>query len=292
MRIKRLPNMLAVHLKRFALGEIKLSWRVAHPTELRLFNSVRDCVFFFATGGVSLLTFLTVSFSTTVLKTNDAPDPDRIYDLVGAVIHVGKQMSSGHYISVVRAQGHWLLFDDEIVSVSAWKIWHPHRMWFPPCFNNADPFSLFRKTIPEAELELFFGHTDLQSRHARSQETSYILFYQARDFAVQESASAVRCNHISSSEKSRTWKRRPRLGVSKHEKAVPHAPVNHDADARERAADQASMAVESNVSRGRRKCSACHARHVPIAALIPVSHTLPFRASLGCDQRHRRRQNK
>lgn len=45
MKIKRLPNVLAVHLKRFKYMErlqrhAKLSYRVVFPTELRLFNTV------------------------------------------------------------------------------------------------------------------------------------------------------------------------------------------------------------------------------------------------------------
>lgn len=142
MRIKQLPNMLAVHLKRFARGEIKLSWRVAHPTELRLFNSVRDCVA--AAGVIVSFDISHPALSNIALKTNDAPDPDRIYDLVGAVIHIGRQMSSGHYISVVRTQGHWLMFDDEIVTVGAvWTFW-PSQASPASTANNPNPKPLNR----------------------------------------------------------------------------------------------------------------------------------------------------
>ena len=45
MRIKTLPRVLALHLKRFKFIErlqrhTKLSFRVVHPFELRLFNTV------------------------------------------------------------------------------------------------------------------------------------------------------------------------------------------------------------------------------------------------------------
>ena len=45
MRVKRLPNILALHLKRFKYMEqinrhIKVSHRVVFPLELRLFNTV------------------------------------------------------------------------------------------------------------------------------------------------------------------------------------------------------------------------------------------------------------
>jgi ubiquitin carboxyl-terminal hydrolase 9/13 len=46
MKIKRLPKVLALHLKRFKYQErvqryIKLSYRVVFPMELRLFDTVR-----------------------------------------------------------------------------------------------------------------------------------------------------------------------------------------------------------------------------------------------------------
>jgi ubiquitin carboxyl-terminal hydrolase 9/13 len=66
MKIKKLPNVLALHLKRFKYQEdvqkyIKLAYRVAFPFELRLFNTV-----------------------------DDAPDPDRLYELFAIVVHIGK----------------------------------------------------------------------------------------------------------------------------------------------------------------------------------------------------------
>jgi ubiquitin carboxyl-terminal hydrolase 9/13 len=66
MKIKKLPNILALHLKRFKYQEdlkkyIKLTYRVAFPLELRLFNTV-----------------------------DDVDDPDRLYELFGIVIHIGR----------------------------------------------------------------------------------------------------------------------------------------------------------------------------------------------------------
>ena len=65
MKIKTLPNVLALHLKRFKYQEdsqrySKLSYRVAFPFELRLFNTV-----------------------------DDAPNPDRLYQLFAIVVHIG-----------------------------------------------------------------------------------------------------------------------------------------------------------------------------------------------------------
>ena len=66
MKIKKLPNILALHLKRFKYQEdvqryIKLTYRVAFPFELRLFNTV-----------------------------DDTEDADRLYELFAIVVHIGK----------------------------------------------------------------------------------------------------------------------------------------------------------------------------------------------------------
>lgn len=56
MRVKRLPMILALHLKRFKYMEqfnrhIKVSHRVVFPLELRLFNTVRLCMGFDLSNG-------------------------------------------------------------------------------------------------------------------------------------------------------------------------------------------------------------------------------------------------
>jgi len=129
MRVKKLPTILALHLKRFKYVEqynrhIKVSHRVVFPLELRLFNT-----------------------------SDDAVNPDRMYDLVAVVIHCGSGPNRGHYISIVKSHGFWLIFDDDIV-------------------DKIDP----------ATIEDFYGLTaDIQ----KSSETGYILFYQSRDFSAQ-----------------------------------------------------------------------------------------------------------
>lgn len=65
MKIKKLPNVLALHLKRFKYQEdvgryIKLTYRVAFPMELRLFNTV-----------------------------DDMENADRLYTLFAIVVHIG-----------------------------------------------------------------------------------------------------------------------------------------------------------------------------------------------------------
>lgn len=124
MRIKKLPMILALHLKRFKYTEsqnrhTKLSYRVVFPLELRIFN-----------------------------KTSNDENNDRLYDLVAVVIHCGSGPNRGHYISIVKSFGFWLLFDDDIV-------------------DKIDPSSI----------EDFYGlTTDTQ----KNSESGYILFYQSR----------------------------------------------------------------------------------------------------------------
>jgi ubiquitin carboxyl-terminal hydrolase 9/13 len=92
MKIKRLPKILALHLKRFKYTEDmtrlqKLFHRVVYPYYLRMFNT-----------------------------TDDAEDPDRLYELYAVVVHIGGNAYHGHYVSIIKTQDRgWLLFDDEMV---------------------------------------------------------------------------------------------------------------------------------------------------------------------------------
>lgn len=92
MKIKRLPRVLALHLKRFKYTEDlqrlqKLFHRVVYPYHLRLFNT-----------------------------TDDAEDPDRLYELYAVVVHIGGGPYHGHYVAIVKTEDRgWLLFDDELV---------------------------------------------------------------------------------------------------------------------------------------------------------------------------------
>ncbi|KAI5998105.1 hypothetical protein EDD15DRAFT_2408702 [Pisolithus albus] len=84
MKIKQLPNVLALHLKRFKYQEdvqkyIKLTYRVAFPFELRLFNTI-----------------------------DDVSNPDRLYKLFAIVVHIGSGPNHGHYVSIIKTMGAWL----------------------------------------------------------------------------------------------------------------------------------------------------------------------------------------
>ncbi|XP_072108818.1 ubiquitin carboxyl-terminal hydrolase 46 isoform X2 [Mobula birostris] len=125
MCVKKLPMILALHLKRFKYMEqlhryTKLSYRVVFPLELRLFNT-----------------------------SGDAINLDRMYDLVAVVVHCGSGPNRGHYITIVKSHGFWLLFDDDIV-----------------------------EKIDAQAIEEFYG---LTSDISKNSESGYILFYQSRE---------------------------------------------------------------------------------------------------------------
>ena len=52
-----------------------------------------------------------------VFQSDDALNPDRMYDLVAVVVHCGSGPNRGHYISIVKSCGFWLVFDDDLVDV-------------------------------------------------------------------------------------------------------------------------------------------------------------------------------
>jgi ubiquitin carboxyl-terminal hydrolase 9/13 len=93
MKIKKSPKILALHLKRFKYTEdmqrnLKLFHRVVYPPTLRLFNT-----------------------------TDDADDPERMYELYAVVVHIGGGPYHGHYVTIVKndVTGKWMLIDDEAV---------------------------------------------------------------------------------------------------------------------------------------------------------------------------------
>ncbi|PRP77448.1 hypothetical protein PROFUN_14336 [Planoprotostelium fungivorum] len=89
IKIKRLPQILVLHLKRFKYIEQaqkfkKLGYRVTFPLQLRLENTMPE-----------------------------APDADRMYHLKSVVCHIGTGPNHGHYVSISKSYDRWILFDDE-----------------------------------------------------------------------------------------------------------------------------------------------------------------------------------
>jgi ubiquitin carboxyl-terminal hydrolase 12/46 len=92
MRLKSLPSVLALHLKRFKFIEQagafrKVNYRVAFPRQLRLPNT-----------------------------SDKARNAERVYQLFAVVVHMGSRPNQGHYLAVIYSHDLWLLFDDEKVN--------------------------------------------------------------------------------------------------------------------------------------------------------------------------------
>ncbi|CAL2036873.1 unnamed protein product [Caenorhabditis brenneri] len=142
MRIKTPPPVLALHLKRFKYVDslnrhTKLSYRVVFPLELRLFNVSDDAVY-----------------------------GDRMYDLVATVVHCGATPNRGHYITLVKSNSFWLVFDDDIVE----KL-------------DVSSMEEFSGMSSDTNIPMPPGN---QSTQQKNSESAYILFYQARDYAAND----------------------------------------------------------------------------------------------------------
>jgi len=129
LEIRSFPRILALHLKRFRFEDgarnhmTKLSYRVVFSRQLRIPSSK------FSKGGESTI----------------------LYELNAVVVHCGKEINRGHYITLVRA--------------------HPnHDQWL--CFDDDDV-----DFLPAADLDTFFGLTDSAVGRGNT-ESGYILFYE------------------------------------------------------------------------------------------------------------------
>ncbi|KAJ9098491.1 hypothetical protein QFC19_006358 [Naganishia cerealis] len=125
VKIKRAPNILALHLKRFkyiwndsGVFMRKLSYRINFGSQLKIFN-----------------------------MSEDSETPDRLYELIAVLVHIGGGTNQGHYVAAVKAKGQWMLCDDE----------------------NIEP-------IQESDLVRYFGEYQAGA--------GYVLFYQAADIDV------------------------------------------------------------------------------------------------------------
>lgn len=91
-----------------------------------------------------------------------------MYDLIAVVVHCGQGPNRGHYITIIKSHGYWLLFDDQYMEVSI-SVAGPDKI---------SP-SLVSQEIEPHSIEQFFGLTDSQT--TQPNESGYILFYQSRE---------------------------------------------------------------------------------------------------------------
>jgi ubiquitin carboxyl-terminal hydrolase 9/13 len=88
-----LPKILIVHLKRFKVtnySQKKLNYFINIPYSIKL---------------------------DFLLKEKEKYMDNTLYNLLGAVVHVGSGNEYGHYFCVIKIAGKWVKFDDEAVSV-------------------------------------------------------------------------------------------------------------------------------------------------------------------------------
>ncbi|EFP03103.1 CRE-USP-3 protein [Caenorhabditis remanei] len=88
MFIKKLPDVLCLHIKRFRDNGGKIDTLIEFPM-----------------AGLSVDDFLT----------EDSDEPPCVYDLQSIIVHIGYGCSSGHYIAFGRRGQKWYQFDDTVV---------------------------------------------------------------------------------------------------------------------------------------------------------------------------------
>lgn len=125
MRIKSLPKILCVQLKRFKFQEslsnfVKLSSRVTFPEQLRVDDLMQKC----ENGGNVERGKEDEGELSGALPDNIENDDeiselnDPMYQLVSSVIHCGQGPNRGHYIAACRiAEARFLVLDDDLTDV-------------------------------------------------------------------------------------------------------------------------------------------------------------------------------
>lgn len=168
MKIKKLPKILALHLKRFKYTEDysrlqKLFHRVVYPYHMRMFNT-----------------------------TDDAYDPDRLYELYAVVVHIGGNAYHGHYVSVIKTKDRgWLLFDDEMVEPVDK---HFVRNFFGDRPGMACAYVLFYQEVSFEQVREELDAEGLEEVMLASQQADIALGVDQVNGAAGETASLSRMN--------------------------------------------------------------------------------------------------
>jgi len=94
MGLRKLPKILALHLKRFKYSE-------EHQHNVKLFQKIKYPLYFKLESDI---------------PSEKQEDGLKFYELYGVVVHIGGGPHHGHYVALVKTIQHgWLLFDDETV---------------------------------------------------------------------------------------------------------------------------------------------------------------------------------
>ncbi|CAG0889434.1 unnamed protein product [Darwinula stevensoni] len=100
--IRRLPNVLCLHLKRFR-------WHAATQQRLKVNTPVQFPVF-----ALDMSDFV----QTGMHRTRHSRLGSTLYDLAAVIVHHGSGAGSGHYTAFAVNEGRWYHFNDRVVRVS------------------------------------------------------------------------------------------------------------------------------------------------------------------------------
>lgn len=134
MRVKKLPKILALHLKRFKYMEqlqryAKLSYRVVFPFELRLFNTVS-----MSSSACTKSMFLSINKGIT--------SESKIQDKNWSIMHV--------FMFIYRRKA--------VRSGLSFSLQRRYKSWCISCPNNPDPSCLSTIHSIKSKLGRFFPH--------------------------------------------------------------------------------------------------------------------------------------
>lgn len=116
LRIYQLPSVLTLHLKRFKYVErlgrcCRLPYRVVFPRQLRIVEH-RDKR---RAGGPRRQQPAAAEAQRPASGEEAAQPPSRLFELRSVVVHIGRDTSYGHYVTVVRNGERCVLLDDDFV---------------------------------------------------------------------------------------------------------------------------------------------------------------------------------
>lgn len=97
LRIKRIPHVLSVQLKRFKHGFNEGALKLESVVDLPLFLD---------------LTRYTSDYSP---DNDGVVDSNKVYELFALVCHIGL-VNTGHYVAIIKKNGIWFRFDDSVIS--------------------------------------------------------------------------------------------------------------------------------------------------------------------------------
>ena len=103
-----------------------------------------------------------------------------MYDLVAVVVHCGSGPNRGHYISIVKSCGFWLIFDDDIVDVSKIK----SHLTENSKYLFYRKLSLRRLKISMDWQQIFKNHLKLDTFYSTNLETVQRMFEKENKFIL------------------------------------------------------------------------------------------------------------